>query len=523
MDTHDGEDDQFDRMVDRIETTIERFTESQYYQGLSQHQQDEAPFIIESLIELLHGYADTTLETCDSNQVETVCLDIHPTTLDADPEHFSAVGPVVAALFRFLADRGDHPNGEELAAHMESLSDDIVEAAVTGESPPPDFSIGDLTPEESQALDDAIDSLSADAKATLETVTEAAMETGLPADQEAVFESVDVTQEEYEAAMAEAVGSLEAADELSTAGDNTDATVLDTEQADRFLELYGRLLVYVNDRFDIVPEIETYTEFETAFLDEIEPIRDYFYHEANTEEIISAFVADNPADLPDSALAQIEEWINYEYGKFAVVEHREKDTVLVDPEQPRAYSVKGVYDSLSSSFPSRDLPIPVSDVVLLPFEGTIVTDGWFHPSPILQGAWEITTGTDIETTAEEARHRYGVAESLPPADESGRSDAERLRFYTKNQENRERFADEIDELKDKNEDLQRIYHKQLGKARARSLGREFRELGLDAAAVAIYDGQVIASAPTESQLHETLTEIMPEGTADHPYIYQYDP
>jgi hypothetical protein len=325
---------------------------------------------------------------------------------------------------------------------VESLSDDIVEAAVTGESSPPDFSIGDLTPEENQALDDAIDSLSPDTKATLETVTETAIETGLPADQEAVFESVDVTQEEYEAAMAEAVGSLEATDELSTAGDNTDATVLDTEQADQFLELYGRLLVYVNDRFDIVPEIETYAEFETAFLDEIEPIHDYFYHEANTEEIISAFVTDNPADLPDPALAQVEEWINYEYGKFAVVEHREKGTVLVDPEQPRAYGVKGIYDSLSSSFPSRDLPIPVSDVVLLPFEGTIVTDGWFHPSPIIQGAGEITTGTDIETTVEEARYRYGVAESLPPADESGRSDAERLRFYTKNLENRERFAAE---------------------------------------------------------------------------------
>ncbi|EMA48688.1 hypothetical protein [Halococcus thailandensis] len=130
---------------------------------------------------------------------------------------------------------------------------------------------------------------------------------------------------------------------------------------------------------------------------------------------------------------------------------------------------------------------------------------------------------DPETAYEEATHRFGIAETLPPADEPTRSDAERLRFYTKNQDNRERFADEIDELKDETTELARIYHAQLGKANARRLGRQFRDLRLEEAYVAIYDGQVVATAPTEDQLEETLSVIMPNGKQDHPYVYHYDP
>ena len=298
---------------------------------------------------------------------------------------------------------------------------------------------------------------------------------------------------------------------------------LDTDQAERFLELYGRLLVYVNNRFDVVPEIDSYEGFSTAFLDEIRPIRDRLYHDTDTEAIITEFVTENPAELSESALSQIEEWTAYETGEFAVVEHREGDTVFLDPEQPRAFAVTAVHDPYPEQFPPAELPMPVSDAVLLPFEDTIVSDGWLRPDPILLGAWDMLLDTDLDATDEEARHRYGVAATLPPEDEPDRSEAEKLRFYTKNKENRERFAEEIDRLKNESEELARIYHQQIGKGRARSLGREFREMGLDEAYVAIYDGQVVATAPTESAVRDTLSEIMPDGTTDHPYIYHYDP
>jgi hypothetical protein len=41
--------------------------------------------------------------------------------------------------------------------------------------------------------------------------------------------------------------------------------------------------------------------------------------------------------------------------------------------------------------------------------------------------------------------------------------------------------------------------------------------------MAIYDDRIITSAPSESEVHELLEEIMPAGKIDHPYIYHFDP
>ena len=131
--------------------------------------------------------------------------------------------------------------------------------------------------------------------------------------------------------------------------------------------------------------------------------------------------------------------------------------------------------------------------------------------------------TDIDDEYEEAKHRFGIIDSLPVPEEDEKTDAEELRFYMKNKRNRERYASEIEQLREKTDELERIYHQEMGKARARSLGRELRELGLNEAYVAIYDDRIITSAPSESEVRKLLEEIMPAGKADHPYVYHFDP
>lgn len=415
MDTRDSgwSDEQYEEMLDRVDAVLSAFTDSDQFDDLTRYQKQEASFVIESVAELLYGYEDTTIEECDETSLETVCTRIYPAKVSVEPDHSGAVAPVLAAFFRFLDERDIHPDGERLAAHVEGLGDEIVATAADS---------ANWSPGKPTAMGDSGD-------------------------------PVDLTPKQYRDAMDEALAHLEESDAIGTPGNDQDPSVLDTDQADRFLELYGRLLVYVNDRFDIVPEIDSYEEFSTAFLDEIRPIRDRLYHESDTEEIISEFVAENPADLSEAALSQVEEWVAYEAGRFAVVEHREAETVFLDPEEPRAFGVTAVHEPFSHGFPEQDLPMPVPDVVLLPFEDTIVTDGWLRPDPVLLGVWDIMADTDLDTLDEEARHRYGIAETLPPDDEPERSDAEKLRFYTKNAENRERFADEIQKLRNKNEKL----------------------------------------------------------------------
>ncbi len=296
--------------------------------------------------------------------------------------------------------------------------------------------------------------------------------------------------------------------------------MLDMESEDRFLNLYAHLLVYVNDRFDVIEDVETVDDIAERDTGELLSLRERLYEE-DTATIIEAFVDENPANLSTDALDTIAGWTNYEHGDFVVVRHLSEYAVLLDwNDPPRAFGVKAVRMSFSDLWPEERLPVFVSEVALLPFEGQIVTDGWLAIQRVVAGG---SLSTDIDDSYEEAKHRFGIIETLPAPDESEKSDAEQLRFYLKNKRNRERYAEEITDLKNKNIDLERIYHQEMGKARARSLGRELRETDLKEAYFAIYDDRIIASGTSEQHVREILAEILPDGKESHPYIYHYDP
>jgi len=87
---------------------------------------------------------------------------------------------------------------------------------------------------------------------------------------------------------------------------------------------------------------------------------------------------------------------------------------------------------------------------LLPFEEPVVTDGWLAIQRLVAGG---NLSTDIDDSYEEAKHRFGIIERLPAPDESEKSGAEQLRLYLKNKRNRERYAEEITELKNRNLEL----------------------------------------------------------------------
>lgn len=297
-------------------------------------------------------------------------------------------------------------------------------------------------------------------------------------------------------------------------------TLLSEDDEQQFLELYGELLLYVNDRFEIDDDTNTYAQLEQQDTGELLPIRNRLYEE-NTEQLIQDFVDANPADLTADELALVEAWTDYEFGEFVVVRHFENHGVFLDWEDPpRAFAVKAVRAPFSAFWDEEALPLLVRIVALLPFKDVIVSDGWFAVQQLIFGG---SISTDIDDAYEEAKHRFGLIETLPPPAEETKSDAEQLRFYMKNKRNRERYHEEIERLKDKSDELARIYHEERGKARARSLGRELRDLDLNEAYFALYDDRIIASGTTEQQVHEILDEIMPAGKADYPYIYHFDP
>jgi len=295
---------------------------------------------------------------------------------------------------------------------------------------------------------------------------------------------------------------------------------LSKESEQRFLDLYAHLLVYVNDRFDVIEEIETVADLEQHYTDELLPLRNTLYNESTTD-LIEDFVEQNPADLSEADLEQVAAWTDFVAGEFVVVRYRADEAIFLDwTESPKAYAVRPARLPFADLWDESALPVPVSSVALLPFEGEIVYDGWVGVKNIIFGG---SLGADIDNEYEEAKHRFGIIDSLPAPEEDEKTDTEELRFYMKNKRNRERYASEIEQLRQKSDELERIYHQEMGKARARSLGRELRELGLNEAYVAIYDDRIITSAPSKSEVHELLEKVMPAGKATHPYIYHFDP
>ena len=198
----------------------------------------------------------------------------------------------------------------------------------------------------------------------------------------------------------------------------------DSEQ--RFLDLYGHLLVYVNDWFDVIDGIDTLDDLEQSYSDDLLPLRNTLYDESTTD-LIRGFVEDNPAGLSEADLEQVAAWSDFVAGEFVVVRYRENDAIFLDwTEPPKAYAVRPARIPFAELWDERALPVPVSSVALLPFEGQVIYDGWIGIKNIIFGG---SLSADIDDEYEEAKHRFGVIDSLPAPEEAEKSNAEELRFY----------------------------------------------------------------------------------------------
>ena len=149
--------------------------------------------------------------------------------------------------------------------------------------------------------------------------------------------------------------------------------LLSEESEQQFLDLYAHLLVYVNDRFDVIEEIETVADLEQHYTDELLPLRNTLYNESTTD-LIADFVEANPAELSEADLEQISAWPDFVAGEFVVVRYREDDAIFLDwTEPPKAYAVRPARPPFAELWDESALPVPVSSVALLPFEGKIVS------------------------------------------------------------------------------------------------------------------------------------------------------
>ena len=95
-----------------------------------------------------------------------------------------------------------------------------------------------------------------------------------------------------------------------------------------------------------------------------------------------------------------------------------------------------------------------------------------------------------------------------------------LKFYLKTQSNCDMYMDEISDLVAKSHDLLLLYHQEMGKADARVLGRQLRQIGIKPAKFAILEGLIIASGQTGEELEKTLQDILPAEKREFVYVFR---
>ena len=64
------------------------------------------------------------------------------------------------------------------------------------------------------------------------------------------------------------------------------------------------------------------------------------------------------------------------------------------------------------------------------------------------------------------------------APEAEQSDEEQLKFYLRNERNREMYWDEVVTLVHKSRSLETLYHQEMGKVHARAYSKQLRDIGL---------------------------------------------
>jgi len=199
------------------------------------------------------------------------------------------------------------------------------------------------------------------------------------------------------------------------------------------------------------------------------------------------------------------------------MKHLKNYTVFLDANvPPKAYGVLGLVNSFEELI-GNYLPL-MAETILLPFKDKITYTGIFVPYRI---TFSGNVTRSFKDSYEEARAVYGIITSLPfiPVKKE-EADEDRLKFYLKNERNREMYLEEIMELKDKNEKLLILYHQEMGKIYARNYSKSLRELGFSDAWFAILDGFIVASGVTKNDVEKILKKLLPDDKFKFLYFFQ---
>lgn len=145
---------------------------------------------------------------------------------------------------------------------------------------------------------------------------------------------------------------------------------LPREDEKLFFRLMWGLLLYVNQRRQIWPDIKSVEQYVALPLSEQTEVRSTLWE---NPDLIDAYVKENPDRLSLEERDIVGRWTRFVSGTFQIFRFLKKHTIFIS-DTSDVYGVLGLHESLEEMFFGQPLPIMVKGV-LLPFKGKIVYDG----------------------------------------------------------------------------------------------------------------------------------------------------
>lgn len=286
---------------------------------------------------------------------------------------------------------------------------------------------------------------------------------------------------------------------------------LSSSDAKLFHKLLNSLLFYANNKLNIIKNCTSKEEFLKIDIEKTVPLRQKIFSE---NSIIDSFIKENPEQLNKEELNIISSWKSSKEAECFLFKHLNDSTLFYNLRDGKVYGVVGITDSFEEKF-NGSVSIMLK-IRLLSFKGRITYEGIFS-------AYKISFGRNMlssfNSDAQVAIHKYGIIASFDsPVIEKTNSDEETLRFYCKTQDNRDRYFEEIKNLKKKTPLLEAIYFQEEGKVASRELKKNLKELGVEGHFV-VLNRCVVASAKSKRELDTQILTMVPESKRDWIYIF----
>lgn len=170
---------------------------------------------------------------------------------------------------------------------------------------------------------------------------------------------------------------------------------LERSDAELFYQLWFPLLNFVNRKYHVYPDAGRIDQRQGVDVRDAKGIADYLWsHMVAIEEYLAA------SKLPEEYAQIVAGWKQCKPGRYILERHLKKGSIFISAEDESVYMVKGLFSTWEEML--GEAPV-LLDAVLIPFRGSIITDGLVSTYRICFGKGAIEDFKEVYMNAKSNR------------------------------------------------------------------------------------------------------------------------